>query len=779
MRSRVLITGAQGFVGRYLAAHWLEAEPRARILGLGRSGRLRDCFTHEVCWGETSIPAPLPLELEDSSATDRYEYVSLDLAERADLMELLRETRPTRVVHLAGSLRDAPPADLFRNNVIGTRNLLEAIAAAFPDDPPRVVLASTGCLYGAVPSTLLPVAETTPPEPFEPYGTSKRVAEVVGRILSRNHDVPLVVARIFNILGPGQDERHFCGWLGGQLAAAARGAAPPRVHVGTLETTRDFLDVRDLVVALRLLAEEGNPGALYNVGAGVETPMRRIYKELVAISGLADRLEVVRLPARPRDIPRLVADVSRLRAHGFRPCHSLEYSLRDVFRYYLDIVANQVESTSRRPNPSAGNGDGRPMTVLPSSRIVTGSAAPGRATVRVVHDGLRKPWSFGLPGSNRRARGALVELTVSNELSCRYGVGIAPGLLDDLPEILATTYPDTRMVVVTDERVQELYGHSVLAGLREWRVSAELVSLPVGDRAKSFDRFRDLVERAYRCGLDRRGVVVNLGGGMVTDTGGFLAASYMRGVRYVNVPTTLVAQHDAAIGGKVAVNVPWAKNFIGAFHHPDAVFCDPEVLRTLTPRELSAGVAEAIKIALIGEPRLFDLLEHRVDLIRDRRDPVTLGEIVRRAVALKIELLARDPYEVDLRRELNLGHTFGHALETELGYEGIVHGEAVAYGLAVSAVVSRERGLLSSEDLARLQGLLEAYKLLPPIEDDRLFASLERMEAIRLVRGNQLNFVLPEGIGAVRIVPELEEGELARAVWSLVERSRPGRGRAS
>ena len=282
------------------------------------------------------------------------------------------------------------------------------------------------------------------------------------------------------------------------------------------------------------------------------------------------------------------------------------------------------------------------------------------------------------------------------------------------------------------------------------------------------EHYLELIRRMHEARFDRRALLVNLGGGIVTDVGGFVAATYLRGVAYVNVPTTLLAQLDAAIGGKVAVNMPWAKNFVGAFAHPRAVFADPAVLATLDARQISAGAAEAIKVGIINDPDLFELLEAESEAVRSGQDARLLAEVVGRASEGKIALLAPDPYERNLRRALNLGHTYGHALEVETGYGQLLHGEAVAFGLAVAATVARRRGVCSRDTLERIFRVLRAYRLPPRLSRAHLLGACGRLEAIRLVRGRKLNFVLPLRIGAVEVVPEVEEGEIAAALHEIM-----------
>jgi GDP-4-dehydro-6-deoxy-D-mannose reductase len=335
--SRVLITGAQGFVGRYVVAHWLQSDPLAAMVGIGRSRQLFRSFTHRIEWAGAKLRAPLPTELRWGSASERYRYLRLDLRDRPSLIELLKEFRPSCVIHLAGALRDEPTNRLLSLNVLGTESLFEAIAQA-GIDPPTVVLGSTGSLYGNVPRERLPIHEEEPPAPFDAYSVSKEAAERMARILAARHGVPTVYARIFNVLGPGQDERHLCGWLARQMAAVSLGRQSHLV-VGALDTTRDFIDVRDVALALRVLALRGVAGRAYNVASGIETPTRQVFDELLALAGLEPNVPIMLRAARPADCVRLYADVGRLLAAGYHPSFHLLRSLSDVLGYYTTTVA--------------------------------------------------------------------------------------------------------------------------------------------------------------------------------------------------------------------------------------------------------------------------------------------------------------------------------------------------------------------------------------------------------------------------------------------------------
>jgi 3-dehydroquinate synthase len=718
VKRRVVITGAQGFLGRYLVAHWLRSDPEVEIVGLGRSKRREDAFTHVVHWGDKRVPAPLPPEVLVDERSVRYRYVALDLRGGSALTGLLQEVRPHVVVHLAGELRDAAPDLLFSTNVGATIALLEAIAGA-GIAPPRVVLGSSGAVYGHPADGALPLRETEPCVPRDLYATSKRAAEDAARILADRYGIPLLSARIFNAVGPGQDERHVCGWLAGQAAAIAAGVIPPRIELGSRAPTRDFIDALDVARALVLLADRGDAGEVYNVGSGVETSVGAVLLETLRLSGLDESVCVER-PGRDASVPRHVADPSRLRALGFTPKCSLRDSLADLLAYYRGPVARAAASLR------SAEGDER--------------KGPLSVTVSRAHE---------------------------------YPVVVEPGLLRSLPARLRALFPAARMMVLDDVKVHGLYGAAFCAALREAGIDVHSIAVPDQEGSKSPECARRVIERLHAHRFDRRGVLVNLGGGLVSDLGGYVAATYLRGVAYVNVPTTLLAQHDSSIGGKVAVNMPWAKNFVGAFHHPRAVFCDPEVLATLSHRNLGAGVAEAVKVAVIAEPGLFELLEDQVERVR-RRDVGVLGEIVRRAAATKIAILGDDPHEVDLRRSLNLGHTFGHPLEVELGYAGLLHGEAVAVGIAVATEIARARGVCAHRDADRIDALLRAYDLPPAIRRDRLHAARRRLDEVRLVRGGRLNFVLPERIGAVQIVAEVADEEIARAVEAVAMREASG-----
>jgi len=263
--------------------------------------------------------------------------------------------------------------------------------------------------------------------------------------------------------------------------------------------------------------------------------------------------------------------------------------------------------------------------------------------------------------------------------------------------------------------------------------------------------------------LTRRDVIVTFGGGVVVDMGGWVASCYMRGVPYVNLPTTLVGQVDAGIGGKLAVNHAVAKNLIGGFCAPRGVISDVSFLRTLDRRQLRAGLAESIKKAIIASPAYWDLIEDSAEAML-AADLDALARLVHGAGAIKAELIARDPFERDSRRTLGFGHALAHPLETVTGYDALLHGEAVAFGMVVETRMAAARGLLSDVTLSRVLGLLRrvglptaADELAAPIDGDRLLAAIER---IRLIRGGGYRFVLPIDLGETVIADDVSPGEL-------------------
>jgi 3-dehydroquinate synthase len=337
----------------------------------------------------------------------------------------------------------------------------------------------------------------------------------------------------------------------------------------------------------------------------------------------------------------------------------------------------------------------------------------------------------------------------------------------DTIERLAGVIAGRRVGIVTDTVVEALYGADLLRGLRGIADEVLLYAIPAGEASKSIDRAVELGHWLARGPLARRDVLIAFGGGVVCDLGGWVASGYMRGLPYVNLPTTLLAQVDGALGGKVAVNHPVAKNLLGAFYQPSAVVADVSLLASLERRHMAAGLAECIKKAVIASPEYWSFIHRNADAVLDR-DRATLTRLVRGAAAIKSELIARDPYEDDLRRPLNFGHTIGHPLETVSGYAPLLHGEAVAFGMVVEARIAAARGLLPPGLLAHLVGLLRRCGLPTTAADlpSEISADLVvcAMEKVRLIRDRSLRYVLPVALGVTVIADDVGEREVRRAL---------------
>jgi GDP-4-dehydro-6-deoxy-D-mannose reductase len=331
---RYLITGAQGFAGRFLCAAILQTEPDATIVGTGRSTELRTVFTHHITWGRRRFAAPLTAELRAIDG-GRYRYVRCDLNDRNAVALLAERSAPDIVIHLAAALRDDPADALIESNVGGTAALIHALAAN--GRKPRLILGSSGSVYG-VPEAL-PLNEDQRCAPQEPYAMSKLAAELVARVLTAHAGIPAIVARIFNIAGPGQDERHVCGRFAAQAAVIRRGDAPATIESGDLRPTRDFIDVRDVARAILRLAKHGTPGETYNVASGCEVTIGDILKRTLAAADLEEKVAFVQRYVRPADIPRAYADVRKLSACGFAPAFPIDRTISDLLAYYENDVA--------------------------------------------------------------------------------------------------------------------------------------------------------------------------------------------------------------------------------------------------------------------------------------------------------------------------------------------------------------------------------------------------------------------------------------------------------
>jgi 3-dehydroquinate synthase len=292
------------------------------------------------------------------------------------------------------------------------------------------------------------------------------------------------------------------------------------------------------------------------------------------------------------------------------------------------------------------------------------------------------------------------------------------------------------------------------------------IIVPDGERHKTPAGTSRIYDALLKGGADRSSALLTFGGGVIGDMGGFAAATYMRGIRLAHVPTTLLAQVDAAIGGKVGVNLPGGKNLVGAFYQPSVVIIDPGVLSTLPRREFRAGLYEVLKYGVACDGGLFEQVSCDLGPIT-RRDAAVLTPVIAACCRLKGAIVAADERETGGRRVLNFGHTVGHALEAATRYRRLLHGEAVAYGMLAASAIASARGMLPAGDRDMIAAVIAQLGPLPPVNDLSAAAQLEFMQRDKKVHEGRLHFVLPTGIGSCRIVNDVSEAELLRALREL------------
>jgi 3-dehydroquinate synthase len=349
-----------------------------------------------------------------------------------------------------------------------------------------------------------------------------------------------------------------------------------------------------------------------------------------------------------------------------------------------------------------------------------------------------------------------------------YPLLMGMGTLESLPRVMRNAAESDSVFVVTDDNVAPLYLKRCVDMLRNSDFQVKSIVLPAGESSKSWETAQRVLAALASEGSKRRSILVALGGGVICDLVGFVASIYMRGVPYVNVPTSLMAQLDAAIGGKTGIDFNGSKNLVGCFYHPCAVVVDPNFLATLPSRDIRSGIAEAVKVGILF-PGLFDLLE----LLGKKSEvaPSELAAVVQEAVTGKLKLLESDPFELSLVRLLNLGHTVGHALEAATKFVQYRHGEAVSVGIAVASEVSRQRGLCTSATCRRIVTLLEDWGLPVHLPAEHARSTWEELQVIRRIRNGVLNEVLPLEVGLCEVVTEVELSEYLEAAQTLESRT--------
>ncbi|MGR5269801.1 3-dehydroquinate synthase [Vibrio astriarenae] len=348
-----------------------------------------------------------------------------------------------------------------------------------------------------------------------------------------------------------------------------------------------------------------------------------------------------------------------------------------------------------------------------------------------------------------------------------YPISIGAGLFDDPAQLSFLSSQKSvkqKVVVISNVTVAPLYADKILSLLEQQNCDTALLTLPDGEQYKSLETFNKVMDFFIEGNYARDVVVVALGGGVIGDLVGFASACYQRGVDFVQIPTTLLSQVDSSVGGKTAVNHPLGKNMIGAFYQPQAVLIDTNCLKTLPEREFAAGIAEVIKYGIIYDAGFFVWLEENLDRLY-ALDEQALSYAIARCCQIKAEVVAQDEKESGIRALLNLGHTFGHAIEAELGYGQWLHGEAVSAGTVMAAKTALMQGLIEQADFDRILNLLKRSKLPVQTPDSMSFDDfMTHMMRDKKVLAGQLRLVLPTSIGTAEVVKGVPETILEQAI---------------
>jgi 3-dehydroquinate synthase len=367
-----------------------------------------------------------------------------------------------------------------------------------------------------------------------------------------------------------------------------------------------------------------------------------------------------------------------------------------------------------------------------------------------------------------RYDGDTVPVIPVNTPSATYDVTIGADLLRTLNPRLQKLNKDKpfRPFVITSPEIWALWSKPFLASFSKESEPPTILFLPSGESHKRMSSVESLAQQLATTGADRDSLLLAFGGGVLGDITGFLAAIYMRGIRYVQIPTTLLAQVDSSIGGKTGVNLLAGKNLIGSFHHPQAVFVDTALIATLPVAELRAGLQESIKAGVIYDAKLFRYMEQNADAIL-AGDPTALTRVVAASVRVKADVVSKDEKESGLRMILNFGHTIGHAIEAATNYKQLLHGEAVAWGSIAAINVARNRKAIDPKQAHRIQTLILRYGPLPPFK-----ATAEKLVGLtardKKNRSGTRSFVLPTAIGKTEIVRDVTESELLTATESML-----------
>ena len=357
--------------------------------------------------------------------------------------------------------------------------------------------------------------------------------------------------------------------------------------------------------------------------------------------------------------------------------------------------------------------------------------------------------------------------TISVPLQKRsYPIWIENGLFNKLPELCKPLNKEQKWVIFSQDSIFNNYGSILVKNLKNFGFRVELIMLSDGEESKSLSALENIYSQLLRLNCDRSTTILAFGGGLVGDVSGFIAATFMRGVDYIQIPTTLLAMVDSSIGGKTGVNLPSGKNLVGAIWQPKAVVIDPELLNSLPKREVTSALGEVIKYGAIFDRNLFDLISENLEDLLKLNNPSLLTEIIIRCVKLKVEIVVEDERESGNRRLLNFGHTIGHALENHFGFDILRHGEAIAYGILAAGILSVEYSKLEHEEFNLLRNVIKKLPLpkLPEFNPNDILAI---MQSDKKVQSGNLNFILLEEIGNASVHNNINEKSILNILEAL------------
>jgi len=340
-----------------------------------------------------------------------------------------------------------------------------------------------------------------------------------------------------------------------------------------------------------------------------------------------------------------------------------------------------------------------------------------------------------------------------------YEILLGSGLLDKLGEFLSKILKPSRIVLITHPSLFQLYGDKVLSGFKDQNWAVDVIEIQEGETSKTLGQAEKIFDHLLDIKCDRKSVLIAFGGGVIGDLVGFIAATFQRGIPFIQVPTTLLSQVDSSVGGKTAVNHPKGKNMIGAFYQPCLVVADLDVLHTLPEKEFQAGIAEIIKYGVISDANLFDYLEKNTEKIL-RQNKECLAYIIKTSCSIKAAVVERDERESHYRMVLNFGHTIGHAIEVLTNYSEFIHGEAVAIGMVFAAKLSQRLGKCREEVPRRLEQLIRNFNLPADLPDLNANAIIESLYHDKKTMNQKIKFILVKEIGLVEIVEDMPEEKI-------------------